>query len=120
MENAFSIIERCCDQVEAQGIQIVRGPLFDWTGPDKNVPKACDGLGAVLWCNGGRVEKPWTALRKLLHVDNFWLYRFCIGWDNQHQLVYYTDHPGRDGGPLVAHPDEVSRLARRLSKERTR
>lgn len=67
--NAFLTIEESCDKVVAQEIRIVRGSLFDWTGPDKNKPISCDALGAVLWCSGNaKVSSPWSTLCKLLRI----------------------------------------------------
>ncbi len=139
--NAFATIERCCDEVEGQGIHLCRMAIFDWVGPSLSAtggrptrppeapPVACNGLGAVLWCSGNvDVSKPWadraphawTTLCGLLHVDPFWLYRFSIGWSNWHQLIVWKVNPHKPDGDLIPHQDEVSRLARQISKERTR
>lgn len=124
--NAFSTVGACCDEAAAQGIRIVRGALFDWTGPDPLKPIACDGLGAVMWCMGhvdvskswpDRAPRPFSTVGQILRVDSFWLYRFCIGWDNWHRLIVYTE--GKDG-TLIPHDDDVSFMAIKLSKEKTR
>lgn len=120
MSGLLDKITDACDQATKDGIQLVRGPIFDWTGPDPKKPKACDALGAVLWVNG-RAEKGrmgwWADLIEILDVGPFWLYRWCIGWDNLHQLIIYTEGKG---GVLIPHQDDVSMAARSLSKRRCR
>lgn len=125
--SAFGIIEHCCDEIVAQGIRVVRGAAFNWTGSNLNEPLACNALGAVLWCAGAvnvaerkselRHPNPWSTLCTLLGVDAFWLYRFTIGWDQQTQLIVYYEGPNKT---LIPRDDEISRQAMKISKERTR
>jgi len=48
------MIEKAVADARAQGIEIVRVPLFDWTdlGEDRSKPRACDATGAVLLSMG--------------------------------------------------------------------
>jgi len=115
--NTFDLITDACEEARSEGVVLVRGAFYDWTSPvrEDGLPKSCNALGAVLLVRGfAKTEHAWPKLCEILDVGEFWLYRFCIGWDNMHQLVYYTEEKG---GKLVAHLDDVSGTARSLSKK---
>lgn len=112
---ALQIIGESCDKAEAQGIQLDRGAMFDWTGPDKNVPVRCTALGAVLWAfDLATSAQAWTHLKTILKVDDAWLYRFSIGWDNRVGLLI-VDHEFK-----VLGKDTVSHAALSMTKARVR
>jgi hypothetical protein len=110
MSKAFTIIEESCLETMRQGIKLVRGPAFDWTGPGE-LPLVCNWAGAVLWVSGvAHTTKPVTELCRILDVDGFWLYRCWIGWDGNLVLT------ATDPKTLKESKDEVSRTAQTLAK----
>lgn len=114
--SAFDLITDACMEIKSKGVALERGAFYDWTNPVRGDgwPKTCNALGAVLLVRGlAKTEHAWPDSCEILNVEPFWLYRFCIGWDVRHQLVYHTEEKG---GKLVAHPDEVSGTAKKLSK----
>jgi len=133
-KQAFEAVKRSVAEARTQGVEIVRRPLFDWTGPSITKPKACDatgavllqmGLGASVVTYGGRVmtygegeprPKEWPLLvQKHLGVGAFWLWSFWMGWayDNQIQVAVTNDN-----GDIVRWKDEeVCREARTLARK---
>ena len=49
-QHAFDAVTKAIAEARAQGIHIVRQPMFDWTGlgDDRSLPRACDATGAML------------------------------------------------------------------------
>ena len=92
-------ILKAVQEARDKGIQIVRLPMFDWTGlsdkENRSLPKACDSTGAVLiqmgfgksvfydatYGSGESRPEGWIILvQKHLGVGVFWLWCWWNGW----------------------------------------
>ena len=113
------LIETAIKEAKAKGVLIVRGPCFWWTGQGHEtdaLPKACSAYGAVLmhlglWLEPGSLR----AVCEHLNVSPQWIYRFSIGFDNQHQLFINAAKKDTDKPIWVA--DEVCKMGLSLSKK---
>lgn len=106
----FDLIHDACSKARAAGIEIVRGPHFDWTGADPKVPRGCNALGAILWANG--LARGWADLCRILDEGTFWLYRFTLGWDRNMVLAVLDPESMKE-----FRKDDVSLRASRMAKE---
>jgi len=135
-QRAFDLFEEAMREARAQGIKIVRQPMFDWTGlgEDRSKPKACDATGAMLikmgygrseYTYNGKTEvygsgevrpKGWPLLvQKHLGVGVWWLWCFWMGWDYGNQIQVAETN---DNGDVVGWRDEeVSKAAIKLAKK---
>lgn len=129
--NSFSFIKESCLCVKSQNINLARFAMFDWTGFSFEkiieqdgkeheqkifIPKSCTALGAVLFLSGKEFSKtPWSDLQKLLDVNAHWLYRFTIGWGQR--TILFAAITNQNGDIVRWAEDDVSRIARDLSKE---
>lgn len=131
-QKAFDKVESALREAEAQGIRIVRMPMFDWTdlGEDKSKPRSCDSTGAVLIQMGyGKsvfdgveygtgVVRPEGWLLEMQHylgVGVFWLYAHWMGWGQSRQLQVAVTN---DNGDIVGWKDEeVSKATIRMAKK---
>lgn len=84
-------IESALSFAKDRGVQIVRGPCFDWVGSDGVTPTACNQVGAML-LQAGDVNGSWPLVMKLLNVRTFWMYCWHIGWGQQ-RILYDADRP---------------------------
>lgn len=117
MKNELQFSE-AIEKAMADGIAIRRGATFNWTDSSKPIPlrcappSACNATGAILWA-AGEAEKPkqMKTLCSLLEVDSWWLYRFGMGFNQNHQLMVI------DQNDKVISVDEVSKLGIRLAKK---
>ncbi len=118
MSQIETLLEEAILQAQSKGILIRRRALFDWTaGYDK--PVACCALGAVLLHLGKEnlvkkeFDKSWLdVVCSYLGVNSFWIYRFCIGFDNNNQITFTTvDKNGKER----QEKDEISKLGIRLA-----
>lgn len=102
----------------ADGIAIRCGATFDWTDSSKPIPlrctppSACNATGAILWA-AGEADRPnqMKTLGRLLGVDSWWLYRFWMGFNQNHQLMVI------DQNDKIIGVEEVSKLGIRLAKK---
>ncbi len=117
--NAIDIISQAIEQCIKENIIIVRGSFFSWGVPVLNSsdplnldhPRACNGLGAVLWTSGlARSPGNWKALQKVLGEDEFFLYRFVLGWDRG-KIISIVNKEDKEIGQ-----DSVSKQAKVLAK----
>lgn len=113
---AFSIIENAILVAKQQGIEIVRNPLFDWTGPDKSIPKACDSTGAVLLTlHLEKRPKGWIySLADHLGVNSYWIWCFWHGWDHGHIIL----NPIKNDKNIITNwsEDDISKNADKMAK----
>lgn len=96
-KRAQDLIEQAVRDAKSQGVIIWRGngAIFDWTGPDKTIPRAVDCTGAVLMAMGqtrwvstdgkvygaGETRKGgWDEVTGYLEVNTWWWYRWFRGW----------------------------------------
>lgn len=96
-----------------RGINIIRGPVFDWTTPGKwyderEFPSACNAIGAVLLFLGKeRLVGPdannafqidwYKPIEEHLETNRAWLWRFCRGFDGGIQITLITtDKNGKE------------------------
>jgi hypothetical protein len=128
---AFDKVEEALRAAKAQGIRIVRVPMFDWTdlGEDRSKPRACDATGAVLiqmgygkavfdgkeYGSGVVRPKGWVVeMQNYLGVGVYWLYSFWLGWDQGRQIQIAETN---DNGDIVGWKDEpVSKETIKLAK----
>ncbi len=117
--SAIDIISQSVETCIKENIIIVRGPFFVWDGPrfyqgdplNLDRPCACNGLGAVLWTSGlARSPGNWKALQKVLDEDEFFLYRFCLGWDRG-KIISIVNKEDKEIGQ-----DSISKQAKALAK----
>jgi hypothetical protein len=106
----------------SQGIKISKNGMFDWTIKVQNsipipslTPTACDASGAVLWSYNQskdfcRSENWLKETCRILDVDTWWHYRFCMGFDRNYQILSINEKD-------VATKDEVSMLGIKIAKE---
>lgn len=112
MKNELQFSE-AIEKAASDGIAIRRGASFDWTSSScPGFPSACNATGAVLWA-AGEAAKPrqMRTLYSLLDCDSGWLYRFWIGFNQNHQLMIL------DQQDRIVGQDEVSKLGIRLAKK---
>lgn len=137
-KKALKLIEQAVRDAKEQGVVVWRGngAIFDWTGPDKTLPKAVDCTGAVLmamgmtktvWTFQGRTyehgagrlrERGWTKeLQEYLGVGAWWWWRFFRGWSYSQQI----EIPVRNySGEIVDwKEDDVSKVANRMAQKLT-
>jgi len=118
--HAIKIILQAVHDARQQGIQIVRQPMFDWTGPEGfDKPKSCDATGAVLLSMGFGHKRPedWPVLvQKHLGVGVYWLYAFWMGWSYARELQIDIG----DGHIIEWKPEQVSKMANKLAKQHVR
>lgn len=134
-KHALEAVEKAVEKARAQGIEIVRQPMFDWTGlgEDKSKPKACDATGAVLIQMGyGKCEwdgevlgtgeirpEDWPLLvQHHLGVGVFWLHCFWMGWGYNNQIQ--VEVTNKDGAHVGWKDEEVSKAAIKLAKRLVR
>lgn len=119
------IVEMALKSAKDKGIQIVRGPVFDWRdreNPFQNgeIPSACNATGALLLHFSlqdfvkGEFKNGW--IDKLCEASGLtwpWIWRFNHGWDRGDCLsVTYTDK-----GKEHTSEDEASKNGNRMAKE---
>lgn len=112
-------MEAALYEVKSQGIKIRRRALFNWCGPNSNVPIECDALGAVLIINNKAspgFPKGWLkTVCQLLDTDTYWLWRFWMGFDNLHPLTIIIKNPTT--GKEERREDQVSKLGVKFAKK---
>lgn len=136
-QHALDAVQRAVTEARAQGIEIVRVPMFDWTDLEEDRPRACDATGAVLiemgygaasfthgltttvYGSGNVRPKDWPLLvQNHLGVGVFWLHCFWMGWSYNNQIqVAVLDDKGKHVG---WRDDEVSKAAIRMAKKLVR
>lgn len=117
-----TLIQESVAAVRDKGINIVRGPWFDFTGEGGSVI-ACDPIGAVILAKdampvGINPNDSATLVRpglvkvacELLDVDPSWLQRFWMGFDRGHQVTLIDDKDKE-------HRDDISAYGIQLSKQ---
>lgn len=117
-----ALIAQAIERTRAEGILIRRGAHFDWTIPVVGgipirsvTPTSCNATGAVLWA-AGRATEPHQLkiLCDLLDVDTWWLYRFWVGFDRNHQILIM------DEDNKITGQDEISKMGIRIGKKYVR
>lgn len=109
-----SDIENIIIAAKESNIEIVRGPIFIWSGNwtlrdgylEEPVLKGCDAFGALLWYYKlakpiylkGINQKPcqeWKKVYQIFGKDAFWWHRFRFGWSQLRSLQLYTESEGK-------------------------
>lgn len=117
-----ALIQESIAIVQAQGIRIVKGPWFDFTGENGKII-GCDPIGAVILAKEAMPAgiNPFdcaTLVRpgfikvacELLNVDPSWLQRFWMGFDRGHQVTLIDDKDKE-------HRDDISAYGIQLAKQ---
>lgn len=112
MKNELQFSE-AIEKASADGILIRRGATFDWTSSSRaGFPSACNATGAILWVTGEATKpRQMKTLYNLLDCDSGWLYRFWMGFNQNHQLMILDQQDN------IVGQDEVSKLGIRLAKK---
>lgn len=108
---------------QARGIEIIRGPVFDWTTPGdwyahRELPYACNAVGAVLlFLDKEQMVSPdpnvgftpgWHKLvEEHLGVNDFWIWRFNQGFNGGYQITLMVED--KNGKEKIL-KDDVSAL----------
>jgi hypothetical protein len=115
-------IKIACKNAINAGLKICRGPWFIY---ENNKLVACDPIFAVIFndrlnefnISSLNLEEPgfMVLAREALGVDDFWLYRFWMGFDTNYQiLISYED---KDSKKNKTKKDDVSLFGIQLSRE---
>ena len=135
-KQALKLIEQAVRDAKEQGVVVHRGngAIFDWTGPDRTLPKAVDVTGAVLMAMGranstwvykgktifygkGEPRGGWSELTEYLGVNTWWWWRFFRGWSYSQQIE--VAELNKDGNIIGWKEDDVSKTAIRMAKKFT-
>jgi hypothetical protein len=127
MKTEDAIVTKALVFAQTLGVEIVRGPLFDWRWKGdlrqlaKKYPSKCNAVGALLLYY--ELAQPgfkpgWIdELCEVSGIKPPWLWRFIHGWDYGNELtITYTD---KDGKHEATEKDKVSRYANKLAKKWT-
>lgn len=103
------IVEKCLIEIKKQDpiIKITSGPCFNWNS-DCGYPKSVNWAGAVMWVLRIRTYKE---LLKFLHIDEFYYYRFNMGFNQRHLLAILNKDDHEIG------KDQLSICGLRLAKQ---
>lgn len=84
-------IREAIQKAKSENIKIVYGPAFIWSNLEK--PEACNAIGAILLFlnNKEKSKNPWKIVCDHLGIKAFWLYRFHIGFDRNHQIMVASE-----------------------------
>ena len=107
-------ITEACANVKARGLHLCRGG--PWLTRDEKTLIGVDPIAAVLFVHGSLTDVQTgrlTEVCKILHVNDFWLYRFWLGWDRGFLMHFTVLDKNKKEVTLV---DEISQFGIALSR----